>query len=279
MSNEIPGLEDPDYLDEPEYRELALPGGYLSASRINKYNNCPEAFRRSYIVGKRFVANARMAQGTTVHSLVELALGIKMRESRMPTSEEVLDHAASAFASAFEGIEDWEDTNESAWLDHTQKLYMLWHKTVAPTIVPVALEQRIEEPIAGIKIVGYIDIIDASNGQKTIIDLKVAKRGKTDKDARNSLQLGLYSATTGIMNVGFDSLVKKKEPEIKLARATLTEGDHSWIAEIVSSTADAIEAGAFPKAPMDSWLCTEKWCEHWDDCRGKHVTVAVAGIE
>lgn len=279
MTEEIPGLEDNDDFEEPEYRALNLPGGYLSASRINKYNNCPEAFRRSYIMGKKFVANARMAQGTTVHSLVELALGIKMREGRMPSSEEVLDHTETAFAAAFEGVEDYEDTAESSWVDATQKLYKLWHKTVAPTIVPLALEQRIEEPVAGIKVVGYIDIIDGSNNQKTIIDLKVVKRGKTDKDAQNSLQLGLYSVATGIMNVGFDSLVKKKEPEVRLARATLTKGDHSWISEVVSTTADAIEAGVFPKAPLDSWLCTEKWCEHWDDCRGKHLTIAVAGLE
>lgn len=274
----IEGVEAPL---EQEYRDLGDSGDYLSASRITKYQTCPEAFRRTYVEGKRSPPNARMAEGKTVHSLVELALNIKKSEGRMPTSEEVLDHTDTLFGAAFGDVEDLSSSAKDKWRTSSQKLYGLWHKELGPSIVPLEIEKRIELPIAGVKVVGFIDLIDGAHGCESVVDLKIAKRGKTDRDAKNSLQLGIYSYATQIYDVGFDSLVrdpdKPKDPVVKLARASLTPGDHSWVEEVVSSTADAVAAGVYPKASLDSWLCSERWCGHWDECRGKHLSVSVPG--
>lgn len=282
MSEEYNGIED-GLESEPEYRSLGDSGDYLSASRITKYQTCPEAFRRTYVEGKRSPPNARMAEGKTVHSLVELALKIKKSEGRMPLSEEVLDHTNTLFDASFGDVEGVGSTELDKWRTSTQKLYELWHKTIGPSVVPLEIEKRIELPIAGVKVIGFIDLIDGANGKESVIDLKVAKRGKTDRDAKNSLQLGIYSYATKIYDVGFDSLVrdpdKPKDPAIRLARATLSPGDHTWIEEVVDSMANAVVAGVYPKASLDSWLCSEKWCGHWSECRGKHLSLAVPGKE
>ncbi len=277
MSRDILGIEG-ESTPEEEY-EFDLPGGYLSASRINKYLTCPESFRRTYVEGKRFVPKARMAQGSTVHRLVELTLLEVMETGSLPAIEEVLDQSGGAFAACFSEVEDLEETSATEWEALSQDLYKIWYKTVAPGIKPLGVEERIEANIAGAKVIGFIDLIDGANNRKTVVDLKVVGRAKREADAKNSVQLGVYSIATGIRNVGFDSLVKTAIPSVKIVRTSFSEGEILWMEEIVRSTAEAICAGIFPKASPDTWVCSAKWCDHWDDCRGSQAFVPVSSLK
>jgi len=272
------GVEEGAVDGAPDYEFTELPGGYLSASRVGKYLTCAESFRRTYVKGKRFIPNARMALGSTVHKIVELTLEEVKSNGKLPPQEYMMDHSSSAFAACFADVEDMEGETEEHYQGLTTDLCNLWYKTLAPGIVPLGIEESFEVNIAGAKVIGFIDLIDGANNAKTVVDLKVVKRAKREYDAKNSIQLGIYSLATGISNVGFDSLVKTVIPSAKAVRSELTPSDRAWIGEIVRSVAEGIMAGVFPKAAPDSWVCSEKFCDHYSECRGSSTFVPVSAI-
>lgn len=60
----------------------------------------------------------------------------------------------------------------------------------APSIVPLAVEQKIEVPIAGNILLGYIDLI-TTGGE--IVDHKVVNRTPPENNAEKYIQLSAYS--------------------------------------------------------------------------------------
>ena len=235
MPRKLPpaGIEEPLDLEgaEEAYEFEDLPGGYLSASRITKYLNCGEAYRRTYVDGKRGAPSARMALGSTVHKLAEIALRETIHAGGPPPMDYALGHADTAFDAAFSDVSQWEeDESPGGMKDQSVELYRLWHKVILPGLDPVSVEEKFTTNIAGAKVLGFIDLINLGNSPE-VIDLKVVKRAKSEKDVNNSLQLAVYSLATGIPRVGFHSLVKNKTPKAVPVMADLNPGQLKWAEE------------------------------------------------
>ena len=125
------GIEEGAIDLEEEYEFANLPGGYLSASRVGKYLTCAESFRRTYVEGKKFKGNANMSLGSTVHAMVEFALKKRMESESLPSLEESLDHAQSAFDASFASIKEDVATEELAEIrQQSEDLYKIWYKTL-----------------------------------------------------------------------------------------------------------------------------------------------------
>ena len=254
---------------------LELPGGYLSNSRIQMYQACPEAFRRTYVDGVRSPSNPKMAVGKSVHALVERALKGKMLGS-MPSLEQSLDEASEVVANEFVGVEvnpgDSDSPDPAANVDKVRRLFKTWMEVRASSIVPLGVEEEFNVMVNGVPVKGIIDLVDGAHGKKTVVDLKVTGRKKTERDLRNSLQLSLYSYVKKTPYVGFDSIVNKEVPSVEIVRGAYSPEEMQWPAEVVLSTAKAISAGVFPHAAPDSWKCSKEFCSFWKDCRGKSRT-------
>ena len=267
------GLELPDEeTTEQETPSLNLPGGYLSNSRIQLYQACPEAFRRTYVEGERAPANTKMAVGKSVHALVERALKAKM-VGALPSLEQSFDEASEIVNTEFDGVEyDGESNNPADHVDHVRKLFKVWHNVRGSSIVPLGVEEEFSTLVKGVPVRGVIDLIDGAGGKQTVVDLKVTGKKKTDRDLRNSLQLGIYSHVKKTPHVGFDSIVNKEVPTVEIVRGQYSENEMEWPAEVVLGAAKAISAGVFPYAATDSWKCSKEFCSFWKDCRGKSRT-------
>jgi RecB family exonuclease len=257
----------------PRPSELIIPDDYLSNSRVAKYLRCGEDYRRTYVDGHRWKGNAATSVGRSVHSLVENTLRELVRTGKLRTLEEGLDEAPGITVGILEGTElvgDEKDVSEDEYVTRVRKAYEAWHRIRAPEIVPLAIEESFDQRLNGIRVKGIIDLIDVGTGIKTVVDLKITKRKKSEREAKNSLQLTIYSAVTGIPTVGFDAVVNKKAgTEVHPVRATLTQGDMAWAGTLVRNVAENISRGAFPLASPEEWWCTEKFCSHWAECRGR----------
>lgn len=83
-------------LDEADVAGWPLRRGRLSASAIAKFLQCPEAFRRSYVLGDPTVTQGKMAAGTAAHGAIEavIAHAIAKAELASPAQLEATYHAS-----------------------------------------------------------------------------------------------------------------------------------------------------------------------------------------
>jgi hypothetical protein len=257
----------------PGTPEIEVPGGYLSNSRIGKYLRCGEDYRRTYIEGVRWKGNGATSVGKSVHSLVENTLRDLMSTGTLRPLEAGLDEAQGTTKGI---LDDTElvglelDTPTDEYVERVRAAYTVWHRVRAPEIVPLAIEKRFDQQINGVRCVGIIDLIDIGSGVKTVVDLKITKRKKSEREARNSLQLAMYANVTNTPHVGFDAVVAKASgSEVHPVRAILTAGDLAWAGTLVRNVAESINKGVFPLSSPEEWWCTERFCSFWKECRGK----------
>ena len=49
-----------------------------------------------------------------------------------------------------------------------------------------------------------------------------------------------------------------------------SKGELNYFTDLIGEVATNISAGNFPMTAPTSWMCTEKWCQHYFTCRGGH---------
>lgn len=245
-----------------------LPKGYLSASQINKYLGCPKQYEKEYVLGERpdALRPISMSVGSSVHRLAELTL-IRNIEGDPYNYDSIVQEAE--LTNLLEGS-DFEGEELEYWDNYAQILYKTWYKNVGHSILPLATEQRFESLVGDVPVLGFIDYLDASSGKVEICDLKVVKRSKSESDCKNSVQLAMYAITQNNPCVRFDSVVKNKTPKVGVSRYEFSKGELNYFTDLIGEVATNISAGNFPMTAPTSWMCTEKWCQHYFTCRGGH---------
>jgi hypothetical protein len=249
---------------------LSLPTGYLSASQINKYLSCPKQYEVEYVIGQKSQGGSVASSiGSCVHKLVETNL--KKFISGIPeVSELTMENLSSSdLSNMFKDVSDLEGESELFWVQEAQKLFKTWYKELGHSIVPLKSEFKIEKEIAGVPIVGYVDYTDIQKGYEQICDLKVVSKSKTESDAKNSIQLAIYALALDNPNVRFDSVVKTKVPKTNQVEYTFSKSELGYFTDLIGEVATNISLGRFPMTDPTNWVCTEKWCSAYKQCRGK----------
>jgi hypothetical protein len=90
------GLEEADVAGWPLRR------GRLSASAIAKFLQCPEAFRRSYVLGDPTVSQGKMVAGTAAHATVEAAIAHALAGGGTATADQLAVTYDASFDAALE---------------------------------------------------------------------------------------------------------------------------------------------------------------------------------
>jgi RecB family exonuclease len=251
-----------------------LPRGYLSASQINKYLNCPKDYYFTYVMGKRFKANERMVLGSCVHKLIENSINLKVNSGNgTPQLAEVLDDSRGIVEEMYydENGErpDEADMGLENVVDSAQKSFVCWYKERMPHISPIQSEKEALFTIGSIPIKGYIDYLNLTPAGVEVRDIKV---GKKKRDPADSVQLGLYALAEGTTLVGFDTILqptKRLPHRLEIADAALKENYLRHIESLIINVHRGITQGFFPECLPDHWLCNPKWCGNYSQCRGK----------
>ena len=245
-----------------------LPKQYLSYSAINKYLSCPEKYRRHYVENEATeeLRPAALSVGSGTHQMVEDYIKSYLRGEN-PTWEDIEGNVE--LDTFFDGT-DLEEKSLDAWVGEVKKFGKVWYKGVGSTLIPTASEQAFEGLFGDVPVLGYVDYIDHSNGKPEVCDLKVVKRGKSVKDAQNSIQLAMYAEVLDNPNVRFDSVVKLKTPKLVSVSYEFSRSEINYMVDIVGEVATNISKGHFPKTSPTSWTCTETMCPFYKNCRGAY---------
>jgi CRISPR/Cas system-associated exonuclease Cas4 (RecB family) len=286
--------------DEPPSK-ISLPKKYLSASQVSMYLKCPRQYKFRYVDDHKRPPGISAAMGTSGHKACETTHHHIVDHDVPASDEEVTDSFSDKWNEVVSGVEEMEGLDPGTLKDQGIALVRMYNQQIAPQVKPQVnednvrgVEMRFEVDVAGVPMLGFIDLIDENSpialspeeaalirttmGPKwvpnevlrtAVSDLKFKGKASPQSEVDGSLQLTLYSLATGIYAVRYDQLIKTKTPKIKRATSMRTKQDHKWLQHIVREVAEAISKGAFPPTDPTSWACNPKWCGYYSQCRGK----------
>jgi len=263
----------------------------LHATSIATFSRCGEQFRRRYVEGERQPPGIAAHVGSGVDASVTANLTQKIHDGTLLSEEQVQDLARDGFRRALERdgamLSDEErELGEEAVAgqaaDKAVRLASLHHGELAPTIVPTSVQWpwSLELTDYAFELVGTADVREAGR----IRDTKTSAKSPTADAADKSLQLTAYAMAATVIDgetpeVTLDYLVDLKTPKTAVLSSTRSEGDFAALLNRVEVIHDAMEAGVFPPADPDSWMCSPKFCGYYKSCRyvRRPVQIAVKG--
>jgi len=298
--------EDAERLAEQSAKKYTLPKKYLSFSQVSMYQRCPKQYYWRYIKDTVRPPGISMVLGKGTHAACETTHHHLVDHQTPAPDEMLLDIYSGKFDTDVQEVDDKElkaeGVDTGVVKDQGARLVKLYNAKMAPTVRPQVttdaegkevrgIEKRFEVDVAGVPMLGFIDLIDtnadavlsetekallAKSGQPippefttVIADLKTKAKTATAGEVDGSLQLTLYSYVEQISLVRYDQLLRQKIPKVKRMVSRRSAQDHRWLEEVVSSVAEAITAGVFPMCDPTAWCCSRKWCGYFAQCRGK----------
>jgi hypothetical protein len=126
---------------------------------------------------------------------------------------------------------------------------------------------RIEGVIAGVKVTGYIDLLDAEG---CVIEIKTAKARPSTIDPMHRFQVATYRQLTPLARgTGrIDTLVKTKSPQL-LQQAFSVSDQELRAIESIYPAAQNLMRGYVHLPNRHSMLCSRRHCAFWRHCEQK----------
>ena len=252
---------------------------HFSASQLDSYCRCPEAYRQWYLEKNRIPPNVYMARGTGMHGGAAGNFRQKLETYRDLPAKEIIEIGVQEYEAATrDGITltaEEADRGPSVVIaevkDDLVAILDCHAKTQAPDYQPVMVEQcvRLSLPESPRDLLAVIDVATSDE----VADFKTAKRSKSEQEVRSSIQLTIYAAAYHAIEgkppatVALDTIVQTKTAT-KRQKLTDTRdaGDFLALANRINAIQHAIDAGSFPPALPGSWQCSDKYCGYYRTC-------------
>ena len=252
---------------------------YLSQTMLGQWFRCPEQFRRRWIEEEVIPPGIAARIGTGLHKGNETNLKAKMATGKDEPLSVVQDAARDGYVKACKegGVFFPPEEIPSAkaqlaeGVDTTVALAGLYHKSLAPSVIPAAIERRItmQDDRLPVPFAGTIDVLTADNWW---FDIKSAARkwgqGQADTAVQATLYNELIKEETGKYpeRLSFEVFTKIKTPEHQSLVTVRIPEDYDALVARAAVMLRAIHAGIFQPAEAWHWLCSPKWCGYWYTC-------------
>lgn len=249
----------------------------LHWSHVEALAKCGEAFRFSYLEGRRVRPGIAIGTGSAVHEVAAENLRSKAAGDGLLPLEAVRDAARDAFARQWESglallpeeIERGTIQTQGEAIDRTIRLAALHATKLAPAINPkpggIERAWRVEVDGFPFDLAGEIDVQEVDG---TIRDLKTSGKMPNAKIVATSGQLTIYAVAAEALDgqfperVALDYVVEKGGRES--AGSFVSERRPEHVAAFwarLERTAEIIEKAAFtPSRPYVDWWCGPRWC-------------------
>jgi hypothetical protein len=240
----------------------------LSPSQCNAYLECGAKWYFKYFRNLPDVTDAKRALGKAVHKTIGGNFRQKMETKRDLAREELLEAFALAWKQEAEQAR-FAEGDDQAELERTGTvLVQKYLVEAAPAIMPIAVEHQVSGEIAGVKVRGYVDLMD-SNGR--IIDLKTSSKKPTEIMPDYRRQVATYTqlmpGASGKVTV--QTLVKTKTPQLIEQNLTVGSEDVRHIEVIYPLAQEAMRSGLYVPN-RNSMFCSKKSCAYWKACQEEY---------
>ncbi len=239
----------------------------LSPSQVRCFMDCQVRWWFKYGMKYPDPPNGKMVLGKAVHAALtqNFAQKLDSYEDLPVPGVRALFRESWALEQAQTEFRDDEDPSELAACG--EALVSKYMDLLAPLIQPAAVEMRVEGRIGGIRVQGWIDLIDV-DGQ--IIDIKTAARRPNRIDVDHRFQLSTYAqlARGASGRARVDTLVKTKTPSIVTHSFTVTDEDLLAINKLYSLAQRSMKAGLYMPNRL-SMACSRRNCCYWRQCEAE----------
>jgi putative RecB family exonuclease len=240
----------------PEIEETPI---RLSYSSISTYELCPLQYKFRYVDAKPGRRTPALGFGETLHEALR-----RFHAQPVPVAPK-LERLLGFLDEAWDSTAYRNEQEERAYRNHAQEVLISYHRDNAPNFrVPVALEQRFQIDVDGVKVSGVIDRMDRHpDGSYEIVDYKTSRRLPPRKYVESDLQLSIYYLAAwevwGILpeRLTLYFLLPAQPMTVTRGRDDLL-ATRARIAEVAAG----IRAGSF--APKENRLCD--WCDYQANC-------------
>lgn len=242
-------------------REIELPDGYLSASRVILFNKCPACFEAQYVDKKPSKIHIALPFGSAVHSGVQAARSaVRSGEDIDMLTGDYVEIALGAFTDEFQKIEPALRDMGSESLDGIAGRISKVTEAAIRALLPEekrigikAIEAEIDfTDVFPFQFLAYLDVMLVDG---TLKDLKTASKAGLP-DAYAAFQLTTYGLpwqrAGESVQLQIDQVTKAKG-EVTSYRLGVVAEEYQRVERLVVDTALAIQTGIFP--PRPGWWC------------------------
>lgn len=260
-----------------------LPKGVLSPSGFNMFKKCPRQFEYAYVLQLIRPPGISMVKGTAIHAGVEVVHAHTINHGRPLGVREGIQTVSDTYDAEKDLIEDATVPEKDAGKDSAINNFKIYYKEAVPLIDPVAVEKPFAKKIGNVPFRGVMDLIDRIPGDYTleddpeepppkieiVSDLKTGKKMWSDQRVEHEPQLTFYAIVENTDRVRVDFLLDLKSGcKYKYRRALRDVNSKRLLVEDAEEVAHLIKKGYFPRCDPTHWVCTEKFCGYYADCRG-----------
>lgn len=279
----------------------------LSVSKIEKFLQCPLAFKYQYVDKIPQPSSGIVLAGRVVHDVIEYALRQWAKTGSYPDWQTMDDLFLPTWERKIREEEgkrwfigwqwDPEDPEEKLKAE-CRPLVRLAREEALPKLRPMitengpVVEYRVDlefkSDVGPFSTLGYIDLLDDTG---LLSDWKTTKK-VSGKAKKGWLQAASYSfwvyPTIGeeVVRAQKIFLVRGDDPHIEYAPTEVGPSHRAWFAKIAAEVWKSIHYGVYP-ARSEGWWCNPKFCGFYGPCQegigkveeplGKEVCVACKG--
>jgi RecB family exonuclease len=209
-----------------------------------------------------------MMLGIAAHEAVETNFSQKL-VTRLDLPPEAV---TAAFSDAFDRMVDEVDDDPKETKDQAKDsgvaLIEKYQEEVAPTIMPLYVEQEIQFAIDGVPYAGFIDLVDDTG---RVRDLKTTRRKPSSRQDYTLAMTGYavgYRELTGKIETGItlDYMVRTQKPYYYPAATNgpISDEGIATFATILSGVSESVQRGIFLPTGLNSGACS--WCGYQKIC-------------
>ena len=236
----------------------------LSPTQVRCFMECQTRWWFKYGLKYTDPPTGNLALGRAVHSSLGHNFAQKVETSEDLPTAGVLALFREAWAMEREQTEFRDDENPKELAATGEALIAKYMDEVAPAIEPAAVELRVEGEIGGVKVHGWIDLLDVEG---RIVDVKTARARPTSIEPMQRFQVATYcQLMPGASGKGrIDTLVKTKTPQVVSQSFEVKADDLRAIKTLYPLTQEAIRAQLYMPNRL-AMTCSRRNCSYWRQC-------------
>jgi len=248
-----------------------------SFSALSSHALCGEQYRMKYIEGVPSFLSPRAAAGVAFHAAIEAYFKAILDTGEALAFDEIKKAVADKFAEleADSCLRPGTEADANNLIGEVETCLEKLHQDFLARVRPLAVEVELECRVGAVDMRGRIDLIGEIDGRTEIIDFKLKSRTPSAIDATQMVVYGHLARTFADVNPTFPRpergryvVCVAKRAGVDIVEFEVEIPDRlDGVAAEIEERARAIEAGVFPPAPADAWICSPDYCDYFGMCR------------
>jgi len=240
------------------------PAEVLSPSQVTQFLHCPAKWYFKYFLDLPEAATPATALGKAFHEANAHNFRHKLqRRSDLPLTD-ALESFRSSLGQHLESAALVRGVDAVEMLELGTVMFQKYLCEAAPLIQPAAVETAVTGMIGGVKVRGYVDLLDAEG---RIIDTKSTLKPIKGISHDHRFQLTSYAmitpAASGLSRL--DTVTKGRTVSLAQKSFQIGPADRKYAEAVYPMVQESIRDGIFlPR--RSSGLCSRKYCGYWRSC-------------